>query len=455
MRMITVALALTCEFVPGQTGVWNTLSATNLASFQRADGAFDELNARFLVADARNARVYQVPAAGGTWLQLPPLPTGPICSLAYDTNRQRIVAVVLDNSSSPAAFRSYLLSNNGSWFADGVGLTVDRASEIQAVYDSVRGRTVIVLCDGSPAFIQTWEHDGATWSLRSAGGPIPRQRFDLAFDPVRGRTVLYGGGRNSGNPLEDTWEWDGQRWIEFLGAAGPGPRYAHSLCWHGAIQRVVLYGGILVSPGGTSTQSPTDTWLWDGASWTQAQMVNDPGGTLDRTMAWDPVAQAALLTGTRFASDLSALTFQTPLPPSFATFGSGCAGTSGVPALDAFQGDLPYVNEVFSLEVAGIGSTPFNVPFGIIGSSNTQWGQLALPLDLSVFGFSGCTGYVSPDIVSQLANTNGIARWDLSIPNVPTLAGGAFFVQALVLDPGSTVGGAVVSNAARGVVGRR
>ncbi|HEX5095889.1 MAG TPA: hypothetical protein VFX21_07750 [Acidimicrobiia bacterium] len=45
------------------------------------------------------------------------------------------------------------------------------------------------------------------------------------------------------------------------------------------------------------------------------------------------------------------------------------------------------------------------------------------------------------------------AVWELPIPEVAVLVGVHFYNQALVLDPGANPFGAVVSDAAEGVVG--
>jgi hypothetical protein len=63
----------------------------------------------------------------------------------------------------------------------------------------------------------------------------------MAFDPGRGKTVLFGG--SSGAAYGDTWEWDGTAW---RGLITPGPTFAAGLS--GALaydvvrQRTVLVG---------------------------------------------------------------------------------------------------------------------------------------------------------------------------------------------------------------------
>jgi hypothetical protein len=34
----------------------------------------------------------------------------------------------------------------------------------------------------------------------------------MSYDPARQRIVLYGGFASDSRDLDDTWEWDGNRW---------------------------------------------------------------------------------------------------------------------------------------------------------------------------------------------------------------------------------------------------
>jgi len=55
-----------------------------------------------------------------------------------------------------------------------------------------------------------WEWDGSAWIERTPAGrkPPARCKHALAYDSARGRLVLFGGFGVSGEPLQDTWEWD-------------------------------------------------------------------------------------------------------------------------------------------------------------------------------------------------------------------------------------------------------
>src|SRR5262245_51346436 len=51
------------------------------------------------------------------------------------------------------------------------------------------------------------------WTNRTpAVSPGARSSPGLAYDPVRGRTVMFGGVAPSQATYTDTWEWDGSTW---------------------------------------------------------------------------------------------------------------------------------------------------------------------------------------------------------------------------------------------------
>ncbi len=152
-----------------------------------------------------------------------------------------------------------------------------------SVFDSQRGVLVLVSenpCDpGLP--LQTWEWDGATWTLRAEGGPGVTRAFSLAYDAIRGVTVLFGGLSNCLPAASgQTWEWNGTNW-SLMATTGPSARHDAAATFDPVRGVTVLFGGLDPALG-----ESRDTWEWNGASWTQrsttgpsqrwrAQMVYD------------------------------------------------------------------------------------------------------------------------------------------------------------------------------------
>jgi len=80
-------------------------------------------------------------------------------------------------------------------------------------FDTRRGRAVLFggLVGQFPYFgylTDTWDWDGTNWTLRTYSGTPPAGRLvdSMAYDPLRGQTVLFGG-FNATGVLGDTWEY--------------------------------------------------------------------------------------------------------------------------------------------------------------------------------------------------------------------------------------------------------
>lgn len=141
-------------------------------------------------------------------------------------------------------------------------------------FDPVRGKTV--LFGGSSPDRGTWEWDGHYWTQVSDMGPALRREFGMAWDNALQRVMLFGGAEvvadpgvnESPNPvpLGDTWEWDGESWTQ-MDDTGPSARFAFAVASDTTRNRVVLFGGANFVLGGP--QALGDTWEWDGTAWTQ------------------------------------------------------------------------------------------------------------------------------------------------------------------------------------------
>jgi hypothetical protein len=94
----------------------------------------------------------------------------------------------------------------------------------------------------------------------------------MATDPGRQRVVLFGGIGPLGVLLDDTWEWDGERWNDVSPAVGSPPgRFWHALATDHARERVVLFGG--ATSGNTLVSA--DTWRWRGDFWSVGTVAAD------------------------------------------------------------------------------------------------------------------------------------------------------------------------------------
>lgn len=221
-------------------------------------------------------------AATAQW-SLQPTTTSPTnrteAAMAYDVANSRVVLFGGAGVGVGQGLRG------DTWTYDGVDWTQQAPATspsarlgAKMVFDPVRGRTV--LFGGIASLIsialpnnQTWEWDGTTWAQAApTASPTGRAYYGLAYDLNRQRVVLFGGSTNPGLLItsNQTWEYDGLTWVQTAttSTANPGARQSPGMCYHAGMQRVVLFGGIDPQTGGNST-----TWLYDGTNWTAAPVT--------------------------------------------------------------------------------------------------------------------------------------------------------------------------------------
>ncbi len=235
------------------------------------------------------------------------------------------------------------------------------------------------------------------WTQRASTGPLARAGHAMAYDSGRGRVVLFGGSPNGSTSLfADTWEWDGTNWNQRNPATPPSARNAHDMAYDSARGRVVLFGGSDYGAAGISNPR-ADTW------------------------EYAPVN-----------------------PATYTPFGTGCPGSAGTPALASDQGSLPWVGDTFTARLTNLGIA--TVPFLFLGASNTFWGVVPLPFDLTLIGMSSCMLYTDPLLTFFLANNGGSATFSVPIPNDPSLVGLSLYNQGGVTSFGTNPLGLVMSN---------
>lgn len=139
-------------------------------------------------------------------------------------------------------------------------------------------RDVVVLFggkDGTTLMNDVWELSGGTWKQVTPAGTGPSVRWGayMAHDPVRGRTVVFGGLAAGSVRKDDLYEYDGTSWYgPYLPAVRPAGRtnYGNGATFAGAQALVASARNRVVIFGGETASKVTadDCWAWDGTSWT-------------------------------------------------------------------------------------------------------------------------------------------------------------------------------------------
>lgn len=141
----------------------------------------------------------------------------------------------------------------------------------------------------------TWEWDGNDWlEVHPEHSPAPRYAAAATFDEKRGVTVLFGGTGQNGRFHNDTWEWDGSDWRDVSPDVGPSARQSPVMYYDPVRESVILYGGSFYDNETASNIFFEDVWEWDGSNWKQLTLEQSRR-TSSATIVFDPFRQSPML----------------------------------------------------------------------------------------------------------------------------------------------------------------
>jgi hypothetical protein len=213
----------------------------------------------------------------------PPLRRG--AGVAYDTVAQRTLVF----GGGDLQFDEWEQSwneweSNSLWAWDGtewtdLTITESMPSDVEfpsMVYDPVRGTTVMYgggsAGDGIYATYDTWEWNGIKWVRPEIQGNSPNARYKAAaaFDGSRGQMVVLGGIGNSGYSTSDFSSFDGKEWTALSSGGAAEDRWGAGLVYDSLRSVLVLFGGSFAN--GTLN----DTWEWNGTGWSNVSASASP-----------------------------------------------------------------------------------------------------------------------------------------------------------------------------------
>ncbi len=290
----------------------------------------------------------------------------------------------------------------------------------------------------------TWTWDGIDWR-QEIPTQAPSARFGSAMTHTGQDVMLFGGSVTAANSgaLADTWSWNGTTWSQLQPAVSPPARWFTACTWDPIQNRVVL-----AHPNANG--GPFETWTFDGSTWQLQATATMPLGRHSHVVAYDPRHRELVLFGGIGGSGYPSGTWTLATAGQQDTFGTGCAGSLGVPTLQTSNASTPEPGGVAAVDVTNL---PHSIAIMTAGFSRTLTGTQPLPLSLQPFGMPGCDLLVSPDANALLLGTANAATWFLPIPPIAGLLGVEFYVQAFAWDPATNAAGVTVSNGGRCRVG--
>lgn len=195
------------------------------------------------------------------------------------------------------------LVNSTLWgLIDGPGAGPSNRSGSAAAWDAQTNSVVMFggMGSGGGLLRDCWTFHLGQWanctpaSVSSSNFPSARSGAAMAYDPILGAVVLFGGHGRSG-ALGDTWEYAGGNWTSLKGNVSPPARSGAAMAYDASTQAVELVDGRNVSA------VYRDTWSFTGAGWADltpaGANVSLPPRVYNESLLFDPLVNQLVLFG--------------------------------------------------------------------------------------------------------------------------------------------------------------
>lgn len=351
-------------------------------------------------------------AHADAWRSIEPTGTAP--------SRRRQYGLIVDQANDRIVVAGGEFSDGKTWALNLAGPPVwtllnenvpwDANNVVRAIYDSAGQKMILVTFNLSGPVMNVYALDlnnPTAWTAitPAVAGPVPRPYPAVAYDSLRNRLILFGGGPNTG-VFSDVWALNlsgGTPTWQQLSPQGPAPspRWGSTAIYDQAHDQLVIATGS--GAGGMN-----DVWalsLADPSAWTQIE----PQGPLPHprylsAAAYDPVTGSLLLFGGYAGSgfndtwelDLSHPSHWTLLQPTGSVppprWSHVVAYRNTVPELVTYGGwDGSFRTDTWALSRPSLGGAPiidsFSPPGGPIGDPVQIFGiRLSPPSQVTIGG---------------------------------------------------------------------
>ncbi len=371
---------------------------------------------------------------GGVWSQLNPATAPPAraeAAMAYD--RVRGEFVLFGGVEGSNQYNDTWVFRGGNWQQRTPAQSPPARWGHVMVFDETSGTTLLFsgrAGGSSNQLTDTWEWDGTNWmQLAPATSPAGREDPAMAYDPVRGETLLFGGWVQGSGFSAETWAFRGGNWVQLSPANWPTARSEHTMAFDRVRERLVLFGGQ------DSTGRVADTWEYDGSDWFQRSTAHAPEPREEAIMVFDEaVGEVVLAVGWDVGHFTDTWHFGVRPPASVTAFGTSCSGS--LPNAPELTASLPWLGE--SMEFT---ASPVSNPGGAV----LLFGAARSNVALDPIGMVGCHLYTSPLASAPMVVNGSSASLSFPLPSTPSLVGVVLVNQAAVLAAGANPTGVLAT----------
>ena len=161
----------------------------------------------------------------------------------------------------------------------------------ELIYDSSRKRLMLIIANGSN--LEVWEFANDSWTLKpTVTNPGLRLDQGIVYDPIRQRTVMFGGLSTGNRPINETWTYDGTDWTKLSPSTNPPKLLGMAMYYDSQRQCIYLFGGM-----DEARKLRNQTWRFDGMNWEEVSPIASPSARWVCFASYDPVRGVGILFG--------------------------------------------------------------------------------------------------------------------------------------------------------------
>ncbi|HEV2316595.1 MAG TPA: kelch repeat-containing protein [Thermoplasmata archaeon] len=202
-----------------------------------------------------------------------------------------------------ALFNDTWMFVNGTWHLLHLAVHPSARRGLMMTYDPIDGYVVLFGGSNSTSYLNdTWAFSRGAWvQLHPSVSPPARRVGGFTYDASDGYVLLFSGHNGSSlssnhgfTVIDDTWAFVQGSWTKLHPKAQPPGRDESSMAYDPIVGQVVLFGGYYSAP---HYHSFKDTWVFHAGVWKRLLLAVSPSQRDGAATVYDPALQGVLIEG--------------------------------------------------------------------------------------------------------------------------------------------------------------